>query len=81
MIRNADLQNRAVNPSQLSDRQSGAPSGSENVSPSRLADYWGVHVNTVYRDIRKGALPAVRLPSGRIRIRRQDADRYGRPQD
>lgn len=49
------------------------------VSPSRLAREWDVHVDTVYRDIRKGALPALRLPSGRIRIRRDDARRYGRP--
>lgn len=49
------------------------------ISPSRLAASWGVHLNTVYRDIRKGALPAFRLPSGRFRIRRADADRYGRP--
>lgn len=57
---------------------SGDPNESA-ISPSRLADYWGVHVNTVYRDIRKGALRAFRLPSGRVRIRRGDADRYGRP--
>lgn len=49
------------------------------VSPSRLAREWDVHVDTVYRDIRKGALPAFQLPSGRIRIRRDDARRYGRP--
>lgn len=49
------------------------------LSPSRLASDWGVHVNTVYRDIRKGALKAFRLPSGRFRIRRDDALRYGRP--
>lgn len=51
------------------------------VSPSRLADYWGVHVNTIYRDIRKGALRAFRLPGGRFRIRGCDARRYGRPVD
>lgn len=49
------------------------------VTPSGLASEWGVHVDTVYRDIRKGALPAFRLPSGRFRIRRSDAERYGRP--
>jgi excisionase family DNA binding protein len=51
-----------------------------HVSPSRLADYWGVHINTIYRDIRKGALRAFRVGSGRqFRIRTSDARRYGRP--
>ena len=49
------------------------------VSPSRLARHWGVHLNTVYRDIRKGALPASRLPGGQFRISLVDACRYGRP--
>jgi len=49
------------------------------VSPSRLARHWGVHVNTVYRDIRKGALRASRLPGGQFRIKWIDARRYGRP--
>jgi excisionase family DNA binding protein len=49
------------------------------VSPSRLARHWGVHINTVYRDIRKGALPASRLPGGQFRIRISDARAYGRP--
>lgn len=49
------------------------------VSPSFLARYWGVHLNTVYRDIRKGALPASRLPGGQFRIAIDDARRYGRP--
>lgn len=49
------------------------------VSPSTLATHWGVHVHTVYRDIGKGALRAFKLPSGRIRVRAIDADRYGRP--
>jgi predicted site-specific integrase-resolvase len=51
------------------------------VKPSQLANHWGVHINTVYRDIRKGALPVLRLPSGRFRIRRSDAVRYGRPNE
>jgi excisionase family DNA binding protein len=50
-----------------------------NVTPSRLARFWGVHVNTVYRDISKGALRAYRLPGGQIRVRNSDARRYGRP--
>jgi excisionase family DNA binding protein len=50
------------------------------VSPSYLARYWGVHVDTVYRDIRKGALPAYRVGSGgQLRISMADARRYGRP--
>ena len=58
------------------EQQAPAP----HVSPRRLANYWGVHVNTVYRDIRKGALPAFRVGSGgQFRIRWIDARRYGRP--
>jgi predicted site-specific integrase-resolvase len=49
------------------------------VSPARLASFWGVRLRTVYRDIAKGALPAYRLPNGRIRIKTADARRYGRP--
>ena len=61
------------------DRPSPAAEESGAVSPSRLAREWDVSVDTVYRDIRKGALRAFRLPSGRVRIRRDDALRYGRP--
>lgn len=50
-----------------------------HVSPSRLAEYWNVSVDTIYRDVRKGALRAFRLPGGQIRIRTSDARRYGRP--
>lgn len=77
MIRELDLQNRAVLPGQITDRR--ASDESADLSPEDIASYWGVHVNTVYRDIRKRALPAFRLPSGRLRIRREDARRYGRP--
>jgi excisionase family DNA binding protein len=49
------------------------------VSPSWLAEYWDVHVHTIYRDIRKRALRATRMPGGRFRIRWIDARRYGRP--
>ena len=51
------------------------------VSPSRLARHWGVHINTVYRDIRKGALRAQRLPGGQWRISLAEARRYGRPEE
>jgi hypothetical protein len=50
-----------------------------SVSPSRLARRWGVHVNTVYRDIRKGALRAFRMPGGQLAIQADDAERYGTP--
>lgn len=49
------------------------------VSPTQLAAFWSVHPNTVYRDIRKGALRAFRLPGGQIRVKMADARRYGRP--
>jgi excisionase family DNA binding protein len=51
------------------------------ISPSRLARFWGVHVNTVYRDLRKGALRAYRLPGGQLRISIAEARRYGRPME
>lgn len=69
-------EDNAVRPESLAHR--GGDEG-EHVSPSRLARHWGVHVDTIYRDIRKGALRAFRLPSGQIRIRRSDAQKYGRP--
>lgn len=82
MFRSTDLQNRAVRPSQLADRAERRVDDEPGaVTPEKLAREWGVHVNTVYRDIRKGALPAFRLPSGYYRIRRDDARRYGRPVD
>lgn len=47
------------------------------VSPSRLAREIGVHINTIYRDIRKGALRVYRRPGSRqFRIKKADADRY-----
>lgn len=67
MINRFDIQNRET------------AAGREALSPSELAADWGVDVRTVRRDIRKGALPAYRLPNGRFRIRRRDADQYGRP--
>jgi excisionase family DNA binding protein len=66
------------------DRQAATRPGQRasdlHVSPSRLANYWGVHVNTIYRDIRKGALKAFKVgASGQLRIRMSDARKYGRP--
>jgi excisionase family DNA binding protein len=71
MIRSHDLTDRAVRSPKAAEPQS--------LSPQELAAEWGCHVDTVYRDIRKRALRAYRLPGGSLRIRREDADRYGRP--
>lgn len=67
--------------SQDRDRRSGEHDDDGFVSPARLAQFWSVHVNTIYRDIDKGALPAFKLPGGRLRIRKSDARRYGRPHE
>ena len=49
---------------------------------SELADYWRVSERTIYRDIDKGALTAVRVGSnGNIRIPIEAARQYGRPAD
>jgi excisionase family DNA binding protein len=63
----------------MSTQQQKAPEMERHVSPSYLARYWGVHINTVYRDISKGALPARRLPGGALRIKWRDAQQYGKP--
>lgn len=73
-----DLSTPSVSPDTLTR---GAVDDGPPMSPSRLASFWGVHVNTIYRDIRKGALRAHRLPGGRWRIRRTDAFLYGRPNE
>lgn len=71
MIESRDLQNRAV---------FGPDEDSPRLSIADLARYWNVHPNTVYRDVRKGALPAFRVGAGgQFRIRPSDARRYGRP--
>lgn len=77
MIDSDDLENNMIQPGTLEERTEDAIGPS--VSPARLANYWGVHVRTVYRDIAKGALKAFRLPGGQIRIKTMDARRYGRP--
>jgi excisionase family DNA binding protein len=52
------------------------------VTVTELARYWKVSVDTVYRDIKKGALRAYRVgSSGKIRVRVEDARQYGRPSD
>ena len=80
MIDPAALQNRSVTAADET-RAAGEAMAGPHISPSRLAGFWGVHVDTIYRDIRKGALPAFRLPGGQLRIRVADARRYGRPQE
>lgn len=60
-------------------RRRGAPFLEPAISPARLAAQWGVNVQTIYRDIRKGALRAYRLPGGDLRIRIRDARAYGKP--
>jgi len=60
-------------------RRRGGPFLEAAISPSALAAKWGVGVQTIYRDIRKGALRAYRLPGGDLRIRIRDARRYGKP--
>lgn len=49
------------------------------ITPTLLAKYWGVHVATVHRAIKKKALRAYRLPGGQVRISLYDAKRFGRP--
>jgi excisionase family DNA binding protein len=50
------------------------------VTVTDLARYWSVSVDTVYRDITKGALRAYRVGSaGTIRVHTEDARCYGRP--
>ena len=52
------------------------------VTVTELARYWKVSVDTVYRDIKKGALRAYRVgSSGKIRVRVEDALQYGHPVD
>jgi excisionase family DNA binding protein len=60
-------------------RRRGAPYLEAAIAPAELAAKWGVRVQTIYRDIRKGALRAYRLPGGDLRIRIRDARRYGKP--
>ncbi len=62
----------------LDDRGVAGP----RVALSRLAVYWGVHINTIYRDIRKGALRAFGCRAGScafVRLTRVGTD--GRSSD
>jgi excisionase family DNA binding protein len=75
MIERSDLMNRAVT---STPRGIGPDEDAPRLTPAQLADYWGVSITTVYRDLRKGALPAFRR-GRQFRIRPSDARRYGRP--
>lgn len=68
------IENRQQDPGETDARE-------RTVTVAWLARFWGVHENTVYRDIRKGALRAYKLPGGAIRVLVSDAKRYGRPID
>jgi excisionase family DNA binding protein len=49
-------------------------SDDELLTVAQVAERWQVHTRTVKRWIADGKLKAVRLPSGRYRIRAADAD-------
>jgi len=66
-------------PDERPPRRRGGPYLEAAISPAELAAKWGVGVQTIYRDIRKGALRAFRLPGGDLRIIILDARRYGKP--
>jgi excisionase family DNA binding protein len=51
------------------------------LTTSQAADMLDVSRDTVARWIRLGQLPAVRLPSGRYRVRREDVERLLRQAD
>lgn len=51
------------------------------VTPLELAEYWGTPVKNVYRWIDKGGLPAERIGPRLLRIRADDARRFGKPPD
>ena len=51
-------------------------SGSEYLTTGIAAQHCGVSYRTVLRWIRKGYLPAFRLPSGHYRIVRADFDKF-----
>lgn len=73
------LQDLRTAPGDRRDEPRGGRRSGDYVSVTWLAAFWNVHPNTVYRDIRKGALKAYQLPSGAFRILLADAKRYGRP--
>jgi len=51
------------------------PDGSDMLTTTQAASMLGVDRATVARWVRLGQLPAVRLPSGHIRIRRRDVEK------
>jgi predicted site-specific integrase-resolvase len=46
--------------------------------PVDLAEYYRLNVKTVYRRVKSGDLPAIRLPNGQLRIPADDAIVCGR---
>jgi hypothetical protein len=93
-VRVGELKNTAVEPAALTIRASGQRPGPTKVDPAdreflqepkltvgELAHAWRVEPETIWRDIRKGALRAYRLPGGDLRILLKDAREYGRPVD
>ena len=91
-VRSRDLQNQ--DPAPLMTRPEEAP-GVAPTTPNadqeerelrepkltveELARCWRVSPDTIWRDIRKGALRAQRIPGGTVRILLSDARAYGRP--
>lgn len=53
----------------------GDDDGDELLFPPDVAIELKVDVQTIRRWVRSGKLPSIRMPSGRIRIRRSDIDR------
>jgi excisionase family DNA binding protein len=49
------------------------------LSAGQVAEYWGVHVETVYRAVRRGQLEARRFPTGRILIDERVAEDFAAP--
>lgn len=49
------------------------------LSACEVADYWGVHVETVYRAIRRGDLEARKFPTGRILVDETVAAEFAPP--
>lgn len=89
MIRREDLQNHAVTEESLTARPATPAKARSDrdvldepkLTIVELARVWRVRPETIYRDIKKGALRAHRLPGGDWRILVSDARAYGRPNE
>lgn len=53
-------------------------SAPERYTPAEAAKYLGVHDRTIRRHIREGRLPAVRIGSRLLKIKREDLDALGK---